>query len=303
MRILLIAVLAGVLLAVANGLGGDNDQAEAQGAGRGDFLFTCTFDHAASDDPIVHPGMPGMAHQNYGTLTDAHSFAGAVGIDAFTTFPDLQAAPSTTCAEPKNKTGYWPPSLYTASGQLVPFNSLNVYYRDHSNDLEDIQSFPQGLKHLQGDPNRTTPGTVNFMTYRCLVAGGTYSAYIPKTCPAGTTGVEASIYFPACWNGLELDNATHKTLGACGPDFPVKVPGIQQFMFYPLAAVGGRMACDNPATPAKWGLCGHADYFVGWDDGRLADLVEECLNEDRSCRIQNGKWMNVAVSPPQEVVL
>src|SRR6476659_7799891 len=54
----------------------------------GVFSTLCAYTHRASDDPIVHPGMPGMSH--------SHDFFGNVTTDADSTYSTMRAG-GTTC--------------------------------------------------------------------------------------------------------------------------------------------------------------------------------------------------------------
>src|SRR5215216_5502680 len=59
----------------------------------GVFSTLCRYSHSAPDDPIVHPGMPGMSH--------LHDFFGNVTTNADSTYDSLLGQ-ETTCTRPED---------------------------------------------------------------------------------------------------------------------------------------------------------------------------------------------------------
>src|SRR5918999_6508509 len=73
------------------------------------WIVTCPHSHFNRDDPIVHPGHPGAAHQ--------HEFIGNRTVDARSTYDGLVGAP-TTC--PQNDTaGYWFPAFFEGKRRMT----------------------------------------------------------------------------------------------------------------------------------------------------------------------------------------
>src|SRR4051812_26325760 len=66
------------------------------------FVSLCRFSRRLPDDPIVHPGQPGVSHD--------HTFFGNTTTDAFSTPAGLVGKPS-TCDPTTDTASYWAPSL------------------------------------------------------------------------------------------------------------------------------------------------------------------------------------------------
>src|SRR5438093_4455010 len=86
--------------------------------GFGEIQADCPFDHRRADDPIVHAGMPGMAH--------SHDFFGATTTDASSTAASLHAG-STTCDPALDHSAYWFPTLSDGGAALTP-DPATFYY-------------------------------------------------------------------------------------------------------------------------------------------------------------------------------
>lgn len=75
-------------------------------------------------------------------------------------------------------------------------------------------SFPDDIRILAGNPFATAPSSdpqLNAaMDYRCLDATNTtISKYWPmRTC---SVGLQARLFLPRCWDGVNLDSPTHTT--------------------------------------------------------------------------------------------
>ena len=75
----------------------------------------------------------------------------------------------------------------------------------------NIQAFPKGFRMTAGNPElRTYTDTLaqNAITHACLGVTGPETNTLPATnCP---DGVRSQVYFPSCWDGVNLDSQGHQ---------------------------------------------------------------------------------------------
>jgi hypothetical protein len=267
-----LAVSAAIVSAAfAAGPAASNGKAAGRFAGV-NFVSTCKFSHSLMDDPIVYPGQPGKSHD--------HTFVGNTSTDANSTLASLQAA-GTTCQRPADTAGYWMPTLIV-DGQPVKPLGATIYYRRNTRDR--VHAFPSGLKMIAGDSKATTPQDKRITFWNCGVESGMAPSDAPPVCPA-MRGQELRLHvnFQSCWDGTNLDSADHKshmsypTAGACPADHPVAVPAISLIYRYPVSGAHEFALASGGVYSA------HADFFNAWNQPRLTQLVNFCLNGLRHC--------------------
>jgi len=235
------------------------------------FLSSCTFSHRLPDDPIVFPGNAGVSH--------SHDFLGNVSTNATSDYSSLRGASSTTCQPSDDKAAYWVPTV-SVGGTPVPPVFATFYYRGNKRDFQQVIPFPAGLKLIAGTASATTPQPQSITTWGCT-NGSTNTSEIP-TCPAGER-LKLSLFFPDCWDGVNLDSADHKshlsyrTNGLCPNSHPFRVPQLQFFVVY--ATTGG------PTTTLASGsqYSAHGDFFNAWDQSVLNARVANCINAGIKC--------------------
>lgn len=100
-------------------------------------------------------------------------------------------------------------------------------------------------------------------------------------------GLRAQVFFPACWDGVNLDSPDHKSHmafpseidnGQCPPSHPHHLISIfYEVWFYPKPFNqlndGGRFVLSN-GDPTGYGL--HGDFMDGWDKSVLSRAVAQC---------------------------
>ena len=242
----------------------------------GFFNSPCEFTHRAMNDPIVFPGDPGASH--------SHDFFGNKSVDANSTLASLSAAKA-DCARPQDHAGYWVPTLYKGR-RVVPPVRANVYYRTAARVPETIEPFPGGLRVVAGDPGARRPQDPRIVRWGCSEDAAPATVGGRPLCPRGTR-LRLTVFFPDCWNGLDLDSADHRShlayalrgggVRACPPSHPRAVPSIA--LNVPFNTRGGRglrLASGSMNTA-------HADFFNAWDVDELARLVRECLAAAVNC--------------------
>lgn len=252
------------------------------------FIVVCRFDHRAANDPIVFPGSPGVSH--------SHDFAGNTSTDASSTAASLRSNtvpaafapvyPGTSCGRPGDRSAYWAPTLMR--GYLAyPAKLVRIYYRSALNDPRSVQPFPPGLKMIAGNARATSPQDLDITSWACGSGGDqTEVGHVP-TCPPNAS-LHLKVVFPNCWNGRDLDSVDHKShmayssSGRCPTGFPVAVPKLSMILRYTgVSGPGTHLACGND-------VCGHADFFDGWDPTAAAALVRGCMWASIDCRETGG---------------
>lgn len=94
------------------------------------------------------------------------------------------------------------------------YEANNCRQRSDPADINypQLQAFPEGFRMLAGDPGlRSFSDTVqqNAVSFACLGTSTAQTSGFPDIkCP---DGLRAQIFFPSCWNGVDLDSADHKS--------------------------------------------------------------------------------------------
>lgn len=117
--------------------------------------------------------------------------------------------------------------------------------------------------------------------------------FFDHSCP---DGMRAQVFFPSCWDGVNLDSLDHKSHmsypiqnfngGDCPDSHPVQLVSL----FYEMLVPVDRFDYTGPAT---WVLANgdttgyghHGDFQNGWDVDLLQDAIDNCPNA-------NGNVMN-----------
>lgn len=253
----------------------------------GAFRTVCSFSHMSWDDPIVFPGLPGMAH--------LHTFVGNGSTDAFSTAASLKAAGDSTCRGGiANRSAYWFPALIdTRTGRpLVPVHTDEYYKTGYALAPSSIKSFPVGLAAIAGNAAATAPQDTNRVYWTCAQTYTGKSSTIVK-CPGGGSGenydgIQLVVVFPQCSNNMATspDHKSHlvdPAGGACPADHPTPIPVITIKATYGVAdPTGLRLSSDmDPTMPAGQTL--HADLIEGWQDGFVDAFVKGCDDTGLDC--------------------
>jgi Domain of unknown function (DUF1996) len=266
----------GLLLSIAGG-----SEASSPSPRGTNFFSDCRFSHAAPDDPIVRPGLPGASHP--------HEFFGNTSTDARSSLASLLGH-GTTCTRKADTAAYWVPALYRNGHVVKPLEAI-IYYRIRS--IDRVHPFPPGLKIVAGNAGATVPQSTRIVFWNCAYPPGPAepSASVPKCSrprprmlrrrSAGY--LRLNVNFPDCWDGKRLDSPDHRSHMAyssrlrCPASHPVKVPSLRLTVAYPIPGGAG-------LALASGGLySGHADFFNAWKQGELKRLVEACAAEKTRC--------------------
>lgn len=272
MNRVLLALLACALVIVAG-------PAFAHHVAEGDVRFkvTCKYSHSLSDDPIVYPDQPGASHR--------HDFWGNTITSATTTTYDELRAGDTTCNDAEDEAAYWLPSVY-ADGTLVVPSRLTGYYR-LGEKHPTIYPWDSGLKVIAGDdPNESGMQNEEHFGWKCSDGSGTGLGVHKPPDSCTNDDLVATVEFPDCWDGVNLDSADHRShmaysvagtdANVCPATHPVQVPELTVFAHYITAA--------RPITLSSGGVRTlHADFFDGWGAARLQERIDTCLNGLQRC--------------------
>ncbi len=286
------------------------DAPQLSADGTGDFRTICTFSHMLFDDPIVYPGQPGLSH--------LHAFFGNTGAAAGSTATSLASTGNSTCRGGTiNRSAYWQPAIIdTRDGSPVKPRIAIIYYKSAAFALPaDVQPLPQGLRMIAGDPMGRAPVQWGPAAFTCngtpVGSDGTFPPTATKpgphsipNCPAGSE-VWASVTFPRCWDGVNLDSPDHRShmaywpipnpyvdathpAGKCPPTHPVTLPEVAITAVYPVveanAPLRWRLSSDNYDTSTPGGYSLHADWFGGWKPDIVTAWTRNCINAARDCQ-------------------
>jgi Domain of unknown function (DUF1996) len=237
------------------------------------FSLMCSLSHRLSDDPIVFPAQPGAAH--------LHDFYGNTSVDAFSTYESMLGA-GTSCDVSLDTAGYWSPTLIRPSGRPATIQNITLYYRGVEGHTV---AYPPDLRIIAGSSAGTPAGTGGdqLVAWRCRNKHHDF-ATVPK-CP---TNVKAIVTFPQCWDGVNVDSPDHHSHmayaveGKCTGSHPVMVPQLQVHITYVAKGGPGFMLSSDHAKHER-GRNLHADFWNTWDQDKLEELVEDCINGTEDC--------------------
>jgi len=242
------------------------------------FVVRCPFSHRAQVDPIVDFGNPESFHM--------HDFFGNTTTDANSTYDTLRAG-GTTCSKLEDKAAYWIPTVSwtDSSGTTGPIKATQTffYYKLGGKSSKiDVNPHPAGLKIV------TVQG--HNVQWRC--ANDDWKSSPPQKCDNGKLGVR--IKFPDCLqvdaNGQPLlDSADHRShmvdsvkpansaVKQCPSTHPYPVPMLQTNFQFAIPPTTGEPTLSTENNTGKYSTM-HADFFNAWDQQKLEDLVDRCIN-------------------------
>jgi len=255
-------------------------------------------------DPLFAPGS---------VSGHVHTVSGGSGFGFDTDFDQLRSSACSSCPIKQDMSAYWTPKLYYMSDaegssfEDVPQSGegggntggMTVYYLQRGEDLSNITAFPEGFRMFAGDPGQRSktdkyeaPGEA--VSFVCLdyAAGSSRHLSIPnKRCPQG---LRAQVFFPACWDGVNVDSPDHKSHmsypignydnGPCPSSHPVRLISIFYEVIYSVDGFDNRWWDENQhpfvfAQGDRTGFGFHGDFINGWDVDVLQKATDECTND------------------------
>jgi Domain of unknown function (DUF1996) len=284
--------------------------AQEEGPTGESFVVKCGFSHERQVDPIVAFG-PSDTNPDGTPVTPPttpsahmHHFFGNTTTDSNSTYDTLRAG-GTTCDDPMDKAAYWIPTVSwtDSSGTHGPFQAtqeffyyklggkgVNITVNPHPalNLDQDVQ-LDDGLKIV----------TVHGKNVEWRCANGNWSTTPPRQCSNGKLMVR--IKFPDCLavdaNKQPLldtgtdprfpnDHRSHMVdsvqsqdgnVKKCPSTHPYPVPMLQTNFTFQIPSTRGTVKLSTVEDSGRYSTM-HADFFNAWDQVRLKDLVDRCIN-------------------------
>jgi hypothetical protein len=247
----------------------------------GDFRVTCNPSHMNNDDPIVYPDRESAAHH--------HTYFGNTTTDYKSTPDILKTTGNSTCfGGVANRSAYWVPSLIdTTNNKPIRPDWALFYYKGG-----DITP-PNGLVIIAGDQTATEddPQSLHVVDFQCNPHLDGYKSWKNRQnhiLPCSGDLV-ATVQFPNCWDGVNLDSPNHKAHMAyhngssCPGSHPKQIPNITYAIHYDVKSTDNlRLASDNYIGGAG-GYSFHGDYIFAWNDDVLNTWFENCNGKDKDC--------------------
>lgn len=305
-----------------------------QNSWRGIFRINCDFSHSSYNDPVVFPNQSDAAH--------LHRFYGNTETDHASSVASLFITGESSCQGNRlNRSSYWVPALIAPTynsdtgerlenengelaWQAVPAVVGNddvaheiFYYSAGVDDLESIEPIPLGLKMIAGN-HHGKPGNeqdTSIARWHCQEWESTdagnplWSTSIPE-CLAPDR-VRMDLFFPSCWNGVDLDSDDHKSHMAypineggpngtvCPETHPTPIVrvsyhyafGVKPDVYEPesRSSRGWKLASDmyEATTNDPGGMSLHGDWVNAWHPEAMQALLDECIKQRLDCHDGN----------------
>jgi len=248
----------------------------------GTFTTNCEPLTIQRSDPIVTPGV---------ASSHVHAVIGGNAFRRSMNGTYATQATGTTCDKALDHSNYWVPQLYhrRADGmfEMVKFSGSAVYYQlracDYAPGVKTCDyhtklplAFPDGFRMVAGDPMRRTMNESDFaqtaISFMCIGTPGNSDVHtFPKShCDQW----RSQVYFPSCWNGIDLDVPDHKSHvaypaignyngGVCPKSHPVAIFSIFYEFYFEVGQfpdLGNFVFANGDPT----GLGYHGDFIMGW---------------------------------------
>jgi Domain of unknown function (DUF1996) len=265
-----LAIAAVVMMTLAVAIGPADDGADAAQDGYQRFIVECSFSHSTASDPIVTPNA---------RASHRHEFFGSRITDRRPGYARMVRSRATTCAHRGDTAAYWAPALrHRVTGEIVHATELRAYY--YSTEVMDddpVVPFPRGFSFV------TDHGAWMCRNTERLAEAPDCTDRLGST----AEGVGLVFTFEAvCWDGTNAGRkanapwhlfVTEQVDGECPPGH-VQLPWISEQIRYDVVDATEYEVVSMPAR----GL--HADFWNTWQQGRLAELVDRCLQPgSRDC--------------------
>lgn len=189
-----------------------------------------------------------------------------------------------------NRSGYWTPALLDGRGNAIVPDAIILYYK--SKQPNKVQRMPQGLKMISGNATAESFTTSEYLFWSC---GGSGAAYNKTNRIPNCNGdfLNATIVFPQCWDGQNLDSADHRSHMAlvsphvdCPSSHPVRLPQISILLYFPSNDFTGDWHLSSDRSGGfntGNGATLHADWWGGWNDEAMDLWTGGCMHAVKNC--------------------
>ncbi len=260
----------------------------------GEFRIACATAHFDFNDQIIYPGQARKSH--------LHTFFGATTRALTLTADDLSRS-NTTCngGTGVNHSKYWVPSVIDMrTGAPVAPETNVAYYKTGFGGVRaaDVQPVPRGLRIVAGDPRNTAPpqwgAAYRWRCFEGTVTDPSNTNEAPhkgmrSDCRVGTD-LLMEVFFPQCWDGVNLDSPDHKSHMAyasngCPASHPVALPQLTFNVHYRVkdAAESSHWRLSSDVYQGQAGHSGHGDVIFGWNEAIMGRIVKNCIRKGADC--------------------
>jgi len=262
--------------------------------GQRTFTTNCAPLTIQRSDPIVQPG---VVSQHVHSVIGGNAFQRNMGP------MDAVKANSTTCNKALDHSNYWVPQLYHQRSdkmwEMVEFRGSAVYYQlracDYVPGLRTCNyttdaplAFPNGFRMVAGDPLRRTQNDSDYaqkaVHVACIGGNGQFTGFPPHKCDT----MRWEVYFPSCWDGVNIDTPDHKShmaypaigdfnIGVCPASHPVALFSLFYEFFFTTGVYSDNKFAFANGDPTGYGF--HGDFMMGWTDRALLQTAHhDCIN-------------------------